>query len=200
MDSRAVSTSPNKPIETVLTDQIKKSAQESKKPTSPSAGVLASKDKVDVGMGQLYKSLTVLADNILAKLDEMLKNELPEGIVSLKPEEHTPEATAQRIADGSTALLSVFAKKHPELEGRELLEKFMAEIRSGIKRGYNEAAAILGDLGAFQFKGVKEGIEETMKLVEEKLLVFEHDYLEKHGLNSEQTQESKGEDAKEQAS
>lgn len=52
----------------------------------------------------------------------------------------------------------------------------MATIRKGIDEGYKQAASILGDLGAFEIDGIKSGIEETMRLVEEKLKAFEKSY------------------------
>ena len=133
-------------------------------------------DPVGVDLSQVYKSLTILGDTIVQKLNELLKKDLPDGIGSLKPEEHTPEATAQRIVDGSTALFQVFAKQNKGLEGEDLLDTFMSTIRGGIKQGYGEASGILGDLGALDIDGVKSGIEETMRLVEEKLKAFEDNY------------------------
>ena len=143
-------------------------------------GKSSKSDQVNVGMDQIYKSLTILGDKIIAKLNELLKNTVPDGIASLKPEEHTAEATAQRIADGSTGLFAVYAKQHPELQGEDLLNKFMATIRGGIKKGYEDAAGTLESLGAFQFDGVKSGIEQTMQLVEEKLKAFEDDWRKKN--------------------
>lgn len=139
-------------------------------------------DSVSVGMKEVYKSLTVLADKVLAKLEEILKKDLPDGIASLKPEEHTPEATSQRIVDGTTALLAVYAKQHPELQGEELISSFMETIRGGIKTGYEDAMGILGSIGALDIGGVQAGIEETMKLVEEKLLAFEDQWRKDNGL------------------
>jgi hypothetical protein len=137
---------------------------------------LRTNDSVDVGLGKVYESLTVLADKIISRLDELLANELPEGIRSLDPAQHTSEATAQRIVDGSTALFGVYAQQNPELGEEELIDGFMETIRGGIEQGYQQAASLLGELGAFTIDGVQEGIEETMRLVEEKLKAFEDDY------------------------
>ncbi len=139
-------------------------------------------DKVDVSMKEVYKSLTVLAQNVLDKLQELIGDQIPGGITALKPEDHTSEKTAQRIVDGTTALFSVFAKQNSDLEGEELISKFMSTIRGGIETGYNEAAGILGDIGAFDIDGVKSGIDQTMKLVDEKLKAFEDNYRKQNGL------------------
>ena len=145
-------------------------------------GSKGSDDAVDVSVNGLYKSLTTLADEVLAKLEEILGDKLPNGIHGLKPEDHTAEKTAQRIVDGSTALLGVFAKQHPELEGSELITEFMKTIRGGIDQGYSEADAILGDIGAYDISGVKDGIDQTKKLVEQGLIAFEENYRKQNGL------------------
>lgn len=126
-----------------------------------------------VGFEDLYKGLSVTADEILQKLNELLKNSLPEGIQSLKPEDVTPEATADRIVKGATAFFDIYAKQNPELEGEELLNSFLDEIKKGIDQGYNDAYQTLEGLGAFDFEGVKSGVEETRKLIDEKLKIFE---------------------------
>lgn len=178
-----------KSVELTLTKQV---AEIKQKPKERSSAAGSPQDKVNVGMGEVYKSLTVLADKIIGKLDELLAEELPEGIRSLRPEDHTAEATSQRIVDGVTALMPIFARQNPGLEGEELISEFMTTIRGGISQGYNEAAAILGDLGAFEIDGVQSGIEETMSLVEEKLLAFETEYRKSNGLLTEEPSSSEG--------
>lgn len=139
-------------------------------------------DTVNAGMDKIYKSLTVLADKVLNKLDELLKNDLPEGVRSLNPEDHTPEKTAERIVSGVVGLFGVYARQNPELEGEELIDSFMAEVKKGIQTGYEDAVGILDGLGAFEFDGVKSGIEETMRLVDEKLNAFSNQLKEQFGL------------------
>lgn len=142
-------------------------------------------DRVNVNLKSVSKSLTILAEEVVRKLNELLITKLPEGIESLKPEEHTAEATANRIVSGSTAFLPVFAKQNPELQGEDLIAAFMDTIRGGIKQGYNQAVGILGDIGAFEIDGVESGIQETMRLVEEKLVAFETAYRRDNGIGQE---------------
>jgi len=139
-------------------------------------------DVVNVSLKDLYKSLTVLAQTVLEKLQEVLGDQLPDGIASLKPEEHTPDKTAQNIVDGATAFFGVFAKQNSNLKGEDLLNAFMKTIRGGIETGYGQADQILGDIGAYDIDGVKSGIDETKKLVEEKLKAFEDNYRKQNGL------------------
>ncbi len=140
------------------------------------------KDTLSFDFSDISKSLSIKAQKIVEKLNELLKADLPDGLQSLKPQDVTPEATAERIVQGATAFFQIFADQNPELSGEELLNKFMETIRSGIKQGYEEAFGILQGLGAFEIDGVKEGVEETMRLIEEKLVQYEDMKREELGL------------------
>ena len=150
-------------------------------------------DKVNVHFDDLFKGLSITARKILDKLNEILKADLPEGIQSLKPENHTPEKTADRIVAGATGLFGIFERQNPNLEGEELLTQFMDTIRSGIDKGYEEAFNILEGLGAFEFDGVKAGVEETKVLIEEKLQAFENQKREELGLPVDTTKSQSAE-------
>jgi len=139
-------------------------------------------DKVDVGINGLSDSLILKARKIIDKLNELLKTKYPGGIQSLKPEEATPEATADRIVQGSTAFFAAYAKQNPNMDDEELLTSFMELVRKGVEQGYSEAYNILEGLGAFEFEGVKEGIEKTKGLIESKLQLFEKMKREELGL------------------
>ena len=181
MDSKSV-TSPSSTDLTII-DSLKSEKNQSSHRLGQSSSRDES-DSVQVSMKEVYKSLTVLADKVLAKLNEVLKSDLPDGIASLNPEEHTSEATADRIVAGTTALFDVFARQNSDLTGEELISKFMQTIRGGIKSGYDDAMGTLGDIGALDISGVSEGISKTMELVESKLKAFEDDYRQKNGLTT----------------
>ena len=140
-------------------------------------------DSSTVAIDDLYKGLSISAQAIVDKLNELLKAKLPDGIQSLKPEEVTPEATAERIVNGVTGFFEVFAKQNPDLDPEELIAKFMSEVRKGVEIGYGDAAKTLEDLGAFEFDGVKDGIEKTKSLIEEKLKAFEAQKRQDLGLD-----------------
>jgi hypothetical protein len=127
----------------------------------------------DANFEDLYKSLSVTAKKMVDKINELLKAKLPNGVQSLKPEDVTPDATAEKIVQGATSYFDVFAKQNPNLEGVDLLNKFLETIRGGIKTGYDDAVGTLEGLGAFEFDGVKSGIERTKELIGEKLAAWE---------------------------
>ena len=166
------------------------------KSKSSSSSSLSADDTINVGMEDIYKSLTVLADEITGKLNDILGEDAPAGgIASLNPEDFTPEKTADIIVKGTTAMMDIYAKQNPNLEGEELLNSFMKTIRGGIDEGYNQAKSILGDVGAFEFDGVEDGISKTMSLVEEKLQAFEDQWRKDNLSSTEETESSTAETA-----
>lgn len=147
----------------------------------------AKDDAVTVDLSEVYKGLTVLGQKVVSKLDEILAESGAGPVSSLDPSEHTPEKTAERIVTGVTSLIEAYARQNPDLQDEELLDSFMVEVRKGIKQGYEEAVGILEAIGAFEIDGVKAGIEETMRLVEEKLLAFEENFRASSEAKEEET-------------
>ncbi len=94
----------------------------------------------------------------------------------------TPENTAKRIVDGSTAFLAGFQAAHPELEGEALMDRFMEVIGGGITQGFDQAKGILGDLNVLEGE-IESNIEQTYQLVQEGLTAFKNQYL---GITAEQ--------------
>ncbi len=88
----------------------------------------------------------------------------------------TPENTAKRIVDGSTAFLAGFQAANPELEGEALMDRFIEVVGGGITQGFDEAKGLLGDLDVL--KGdIADNIESTFKLVQDGLQNFRNQYL-----------------------
>ncbi len=140
-------------------------------------------DRVKVGVDSPSKALSLTAQEIVDKLNELLKADLPDGLQSLKPQDVTPEATAERIVRGATAFFGVFAEQNPNLQGEELLSAFMETIRGGIDQGYSDAFETLKGLGAFEFEGVQDSVQQTKSLIESKLIGFEQLMREQMGLS-----------------
>jgi hypothetical protein len=139
---------------------------------------------ISLDFSQGYKSIGLSAQKIVDKLNEMLKDKLPDGIQSLKPEDVTPDATSDRIVKSITALFDAYAKQHPELEGQDLVDKFLELAKKGVDQGYNDAFSILKGLGAFEFDGVQAGIEKTKELIGQKLDAFREFKLKELGLDN----------------
>lgn len=130
-------------------------------------------DSQQVAISDLSKSLNIKAQKIVEKLNELLKAKLPNGLQELKPEEITPEATADRIVSQVTSLFDAYAKQNPNQNKEELLTNFLTAAKKGVQQGYDDAFEILKGLGAFDFEGVQAGVEQTKILIEQKLAAFE---------------------------
>jgi hypothetical protein len=138
--------------------------------------------EVNLTVSDLYKGLSVSVREILAQLNKMLEGKLPNGIEGIKPEDATPERTADTIVRGIAAMFDGYSKSNPELDPEELVSRFFASARRGVEAGYSSAFSTLQDLGAFGFEGVQSGVEETKSLIEEKLKSFEAAKRREYGL------------------
>ena len=88
----------------------------------------------------------------------------------------TPENTAKRIVDGATAFMTGFQSAHPELEGEELINKFLDVVGGGLTQGFDEAKGILGDLDVL--KGdIADNVATTYKLVQDGMQNFKNQFL-----------------------
>lgn len=131
-------------------------------------------------------ALKITFQEAIDKLNEILSAEFQQA--EFKPisqealkeqggmEYWTPENTAQRIVDGSTAFLAGFQKLHPELEGEELINRFLDVIGGGITQGFNQAKGVLGDLKVLE-GDVEKTVELTYQKVQEGLQRFKNEFL-----------------------
>ncbi len=94
----------------------------------------------------------------------------------------SPEATAERIVTGSTMLLARYQAANPQLQGQELIDRFLTVIRGGIEQGFNEARDILDGLQVLS-EEIASDIDRTFALVEEGLERFRSQQLEQMGLS-----------------
>lgn len=84
----------------------------------------------------------------------------------------SPEATATRIVDLSTAFFSAFQDANPDQSGDEVLNNFINVIQSGIEQGFADARDILEGLAVLE-GDIASNIDLTYELVQEKLDMFQ---------------------------
>lgn len=130
-------------------------------------------------------SLILLAQKVSGKLQDLLKKNFPDGVPEYKPNEVTPEATAERIVTGVASLFSSYQRANPELEGEELIKGFMEQARKGVESGYSDAFDTLKGLGAFDLPGIQEGIEQTKELLGTKLDKLEETLRDQLGVGKD---------------
>ncbi len=88
----------------------------------------------------------------------------------------TPENTAKRIVDGSTAFFASFQAANPDLEGEALVDRFIEVMGGGVTQGFEEAKNILGDLKVLEGE-ISNNIDKTYALVQEGFQNFRNQYL-----------------------
>ena len=138
--------------------------------TSLQASVETDAASFDFNVGAISQNHTI--KEIVDKINELLKDKLPEGVESLNKEDYTPEATAERIVTSTTAFFDAYKKQHPELSDEEALDSFFDKVSKGIQKGYDQAFDTLKGIGAFEVDGVQAGVEKTKVLIEDKLKKF----------------------------
>jgi len=80
----------------------------------------------------------------------------------------SPQATADRIVQASTAFFGQFSEKYADLVEPERLDAFMNTISAGIEKGFAEARDILSSLDVL--KGdIADNIDQTFSLVQQGL-------------------------------
>lgn len=119
--------------------------------------------KVRRNLGIIFKNfikLSLTSKEIVDKINEQLKISLPEGVQSLKPEDVTPEATADRIVFGVTAFFDVYAKQKKNLSGDELVDSFVSEVTRGVGQGYEDAFKFLKELAHSKSKACRKELKK----------------------------------------
>ncbi|MCJ8318042.1 MAG: DUF5610 domain-containing protein [Colwellia sp.] len=88
----------------------------------------------------------------------------------------SPEATAQRIVQGSAAFYEAFKQQNSELDDEESLNEFINVISSGIDKGFEEAKGILGSLSVLE-GDIESNIDLTYGFVQQGLVNFKEQFL-----------------------
>lgn len=112
---------------------------------------------------------------IIDELNTVLEPDLGPNAIDATAEsglDVSPEATAERIVNLSTAFFSSFQDSNPDETGDEVLTHFLDVIRGGIDQGFAEARNVLEGLAVLE-GSVASNIDLTYELVQEKLDTFQ---------------------------
>lgn len=101
----------------------------------------------------------------------------------------SPEATAQRIVQGSTAFYEAFKEQNSELSEEDALTEFISVISSGIDKGFDEAKGILDSLSVLE-GDIETNIDATYGLVQQGITDFKELFLAKLAEKSPANDES----------
>lgn len=97
----------------------------------------------------------------------------------------SPEATANRIIDGTTAFYEGFKAQNSDLSDEEAINKFMEVISGGIDKGFEEAKDILDSLKVLE-GDIETNIDSTYDFVQQGLTQFKELILERLAENSKE--------------
>jgi hypothetical protein len=127
--------------------------------------ILQASAQVSLSAGN--ESQALLFKSAIEHINGLLAPELGLDAIqgAAKNQDNSPEATAERIVNLSTAWLSGYAKQHPGEDAEKVAQDFVALIRKGFEQGYGEAQNILQGLKVFDGE-VKNGVEKTFELVQ----------------------------------
>lgn len=125
------------------------------------------KASIEVSIQSKNEPLALLLKSAISSINELLAPEFGDKAIETAAAtnlDYSPEATAGRIVALSTGFFEAFKQQHVGEEEPEVLKTFMATIREGFERGFNEARDILEGLGVLDGE-IASGIEQTYQLV-----------------------------------
>ncbi|GAB6040973.1 DUF5610 domain-containing protein [Endothiovibrio diazotrophicus] len=145
--------------------------------TELNAAIIESASQVSLSAGN--QPLHLLYSAAIDKLNEVLAPELGDNAIQKaaeKPEDFTPDATADRIVSFATGFYAAYSEQHPEMAEEDRLNSFMDLIGGAIDQGFGEARDILDGLKVLDGP-VKEGVDQTYDLVQKGLQSFRDSIL-----------------------
>ncbi|MEX0615916.1 MAG: DUF5610 domain-containing protein [Methylophaga sp.] len=120
------------------------------------------------------KALSLLFKTALQGINDALKPEFGDNAIQYAVDtgvDITPEATAERIVQMSTAFFGAYLNGREDMSQDEALQAFMTIIRGGIDKGFSEARDILSGLQVLE-GDIANNIDKTYELVQQGLLGF----------------------------
>lgn len=119
----------------------------------------------DVAISSGNDSLALLYKTAIDSINENLKAEFGDNALqAAMSQDNTPDGTAGRIVSLSTGFFEAFKAQHAGEDEAEVLKNFMATIRSGFERGFQEASDILQSLSVLN-GDIASNIDKTYELV-----------------------------------
>lgn len=121
---------------------------------------------VSVSLSSGNEPLALMLKSAIQGINEALAPTLgPDAIQNAMSQDNSPQGTADRILSLSTGFFEAYAKQNPDKDPETLVKDFVATIRSGFERGFNEASDILKGLNALG-DDIKGSIDQTYALVQ----------------------------------
>ncbi|PKM36919.1 MAG: hypothetical protein CVV06_08540 [Gammaproteobacteria bacterium HGW-Gammaproteobacteria-10] len=133
---------------------------------------------LDVSLSAGNEPMALLFKTALEGINDALKTDFGDNAIQKAYEDGvdiSPEATAGRIVQMSTAFFERYHANHSDLSIEEALESFVELIGKGIDKGFGEARDILKGLNVLE-GSIADNIDKTYDLVQEGLKAFVKNY------------------------
>lgn len=164
--------------ETASTMELHKKNQHNENATSVTGSIYSMKEQFSLSITDGNQTLSFVYERAISAIQveiEQISKDNPALAPYLDAMDYTPEATADRIVNFATGFFDVHKARHEEMTDQEALTSFMDIIGGAIDKGFSEARDILDSLNVLQ-GSIKENIDTTYGLVEEKLNLFKDSF------------------------
>lgn len=129
--------------------------------------ILKSSMEVSIKAGE--KSQAMVFRAAIDRINELLAPEMgPDAIQGAMGQDNSAEATAGRILSLSTGFFGAYAARRQHDDPDQVAKDFVALIRGGFEKGFNEATDILKGLDVFKGE-IESGVMKTFDLVQKGL-------------------------------
>lgn len=158
------------------TDDVKHSAEAIAKKQLNQSILQAS---MDVSLSAGNQPMTLLFKTAIEGINKVLEEQFGPNAIQQAHDEGldvSPQATADRIVQLSTAFFDKYQANHPELSTEKALDSFTKLIGSGIDKGFKEARSILEGLNVLKEGNIASNIDATYDLVQKGLKAFVDNY------------------------
>ncbi len=181
MTISSVANAPTNKQDNVREQQSAVAAQETKFSVSASnselnLSILNASFNLSEGNGDT--AMALLFKTALQGINDVLAPEMGSNAIQKAYEQGldvSPEATAERIVQMSTAFFDAYYRTRQHLPLEEALESFVKVIGSGIDQGFKEARDILSGLQVLE-GDIASNIDKTYDLVQQGLQAFLQNY------------------------
>ena len=165
----------NKPGVPIAAEPL--AAKETAKPSAAvearqqlNASIVQASMSVAISSGN--EPLALLYKSAITGINETLEPQFgPNAIQNAMGQDNSPEGTAGRIVQLSTAFFAAYKQQNPGVDDEQLLQGFMDKIGSGIAKGFEEARGILEGIGVLNGE-LAGNIDKTFDLVQQGLADF----------------------------
>ncbi|MDO9140807.1 MAG: DUF5610 domain-containing protein [Methylobacter sp.] len=164
------------------------SAQAKKTDQAPESAAVTAKRQLnqsilqaslDVSLSAGNEPMSLLLKTAIEGVNKELEGELGANAIQNAYDsgiDVSPQATADRIVQMSTAFFDKYHANHKDLSVDDALKSFTELIGKGIDKGFKEARDILGGLGVLDHGDIGKNIDATYELVQKGLQAFVENY------------------------